>query len=92
VRLLLWYTAAIYLFGPLLAAPFTGGDSLIFYILPFMIFDFQDWNTFTMGCWSWLGWFVVSLFVWTIHQFIRMTIRYNARKLRANALFQQTLR
>lgn len=89
MRLLLWYIAAVYLFGPLLAAPFTGGGSLFFYILSFMIFDFASWNTFVEACWFWLGWFGIALLCWTIHQFIRMTIRHNLRKLRAEALFQQ---
>ena len=90
MRLLLWYIAAIYLFGPLIAAPLTGGESLFLYVMPFFVFDFTDWNTFTIGCWAWLAWFVASFLIWTIHQFIRMTIRHNVRKLRAQALFQQT--
>jgi hypothetical protein len=65
---------------------------LVLYVGPFLIFDFQHWNNFTLGCWAWLGWFVVSLFVWTMHQFIRMTLRYNLRKVRAQGLFHQTYR
>lgn len=92
MRLLLWYVAAVYLFGPLLAAPLTGGDSLFCYVLPFFIFDFTDEHIFVLGCWAWLGWFVVSLFVWTIHLFIRMTIYYNVRKLSGRALIKQAYR
>ena len=92
MRLLLWYFAAVYLFGPLLLAPLTGGDSLFCYVMPFFIFDFADWNIFTIGCWAWLGWFVVSAFVWTMHQFIRMTVRHNIRKLNARTFLQQTYR
>ena len=92
MRLLLWYFAAVYLFGPLLAAPLTGGDSLFFYVLPFCILDFSNASIFSAGCWAWLGWFVVSLFVWNIHQFIRGTIRYNVRKLNARAFIQQSYR
>jgi hypothetical protein len=84
--------AAVYLFGPLLLAPLTGGDSLFCYVLPFLIFDFSNWNLFSIGCWAWLGWFVISLFISTMHQFIRMTLRYNLRKVRAQGHFQQTYR
>lgn len=92
MRLLAWYFAAVYLFGPLLLAPLTGGDSLFFYVTPFLVFDFSNLNLFTVGCWAWLGWFVVSLFVWTIHQFLRMTIRYNVRKLNTRTFIQQSYR
>jgi hypothetical protein len=92
VRLLLWYFGAVYLFGPLVLTPLTGGESLIGYALPFLIFDFSNWSMFTFGCWAWLGWFVISFFIWVMHQFIRMTIRHNLRRVRAQALFQQTYR
>jgi hypothetical protein len=81
VRLLLWYFVAVYLFLPASAAPFTGGASLMGYVLPFLFFDFRDWSTFTVGCWSLLGWFGIAFFLWIIHQFIRYTIRYNLRRL-----------
>ena len=60
--------------------------------MPFFIFDFGNWNIFTIGCWTWLGWFVLSLFVWTMHQFIRMTVRYNVRKFAGRSFVQQTYR
>jgi hypothetical protein len=90
VRLLIWYVAAIYIFGPLFAAPFTGGASLSFYLLPFFVFDFTNWNNWVMGCWTVAGWLGTAGLLFGVHQFIRLTVRHHMRKYRAKLLFQQS--
>jgi hypothetical protein len=89
VRLFFWYVAAVYFFGPILAAPFTGGASLVAYVFPFLIFDFRNWNDWVMGCWSVLGLFVIALFLFLIHQFIRLTIRHHVRRFRAMQIYRE---
>jgi hypothetical protein len=90
VRLLLWYIVAVFLIGPLIAAPFSGGASLGFYVVPFLVFDFRDWDKFTIGCYSVLGFLAVALLFWAIHQFVRMTIRYQMRRLHTAQLYRRT--
>jgi len=72
LRTFLWYLAAVYFFGPLLLAPFTGGSSLAAYIFPFTFFiDHTLWLSSMMQ----LAFIVPAAFFTIFHYFVRYSLR-----------------
>ncbi len=64
VKLLVRYLLFSALFAPIVAAPFTGGASLIFYVLWFM-----------PSAWPGVLWILApGLFLWLVHQFVRWAL------------------
>src|SRR4051794_23706212 len=71
VRLLLWYIAAVFFVGPLVAAPFTGGGSLGLYHAPFMLVT-GDTDKAPLVILA--AWLLPAFILWAVHLFVRMTI------------------
>jgi hypothetical protein len=84
---LLWYIVAVFLIGPLVAAPFTGGGSLGLYLAPFMLLT-GDTDKAPLVILA--AWLLPALLLWSVHLFIRMTIRYQMRRVHTAQLYRRT--
>lgn len=72
LRTFSWYLVAVYFFGPLLLAPFTGGSSLAAYIFPFALFiDHNLWLSSMMQ----LAFIIPAAFFTALHYFVRYSLR-----------------